>query len=260
MFKKIGLFCGLLFLFSELGYSSSQVLVSNIDIVSPCPLNAVLRPYIVATFGPDFMRSSRAQYLTVVPGLTNYYTSTSPYKTSGGLGLGGGLEGYLFDGLFWQLGLSAFYNTRVENRGDVLDFGSQLNKNFSYRYTVQSSRIVATGKFLSTYRGRVHPYFSGELGSAFNASQSYNEIALNSQGVALPPFVNHTQNYLTWGIGAGVDVDMNSTFRLGLGYQFVDLGEAKLGLSSIQTMGQASSLTVPHMYDNQIRFQITTLV
>jgi len=56
----------------------------------------------------------------------------------------------------------------------------------------------------------------------------------------------------------GADYNINPHMRLGLGYQFLDLGKASLGPAFGATSTQ--TLNLPHLYVNQLRFQFTTLV
>lgn len=216
-----------------------------------------LHPFAVITAGVDFIHTNHSQNVSLIPPFTNHYASNSSYPTSAGLGLGGGLEGHPSDRFFWQLGFSGFFNTSVTSTGEVWQFGLPGYHNFNYVYHIQSSRVVATGKVLSTFKQVIHPYVSGELGAAFNAASSYQEIPLSEDSVAMSPFAGHTRNSFSWGIGTGVDVDINAHLRIGIGYQFVDLGKTTLGLSPAQATFE--QLGISNLYTHQARFQLTAL-
>lgn len=53
-------------------------------------------------------------------------------------------------------------------------------------------------------------------------------------------------------------MDVNTTLRLGIGYQFVDLGKVSLGLSPAQATQE--HLGISNLYDHQLRFQLTALI
>lgn len=206
----------------------------------------------------DWIRMNKSQDLVLLAPFHNTYTGNQNYKLSGGLGLGFGLEREAHTNLLWQLGLAGYFNTAVQAQGMVWQFGLPDFENFRYSYQVQSSRIVAAGKLLGSYQQKYHPYVSGELGSAFNRASSYVEIPLIESQAPMSPFRNNTHASFSWGVGLGVDVDLRSNLRLGAGYQFSDLGRVTLGQSPAQETAEA--LSIAHLYDNQIRVQLTALI
>ena len=222
------------------------------------PPNRAYRPYAVFTAAADFTRTGRAQTLTLLPPFDNYYTKHSSYASSADLGFGIGLEGRALPFLSWQAGVSGYWNTPLNREGDVWQFGLPEFNNFHYHYKIQSSRVMAIAKLLTNYRELLHPYISGELGAAFNRSRSYYEKPLIEEAVAMSPFSDHTQSSFAWGVGAGIDVDVGAHLRLGLGYQFADLGRAKLGLSPAEETKE--TLSNPNLYTHQARFQLTAVL
>ena len=74
----------------------------------------------------------------------------------------------------------------------------------------------------------------------------------------MTPFVNRTQAACTWALGVGVDYEWNKHARFGVGYQFADLGSVSLGPTPAAITAQ--SLSFPHLYTNQIRFQFSYLI
>ena len=174
------------------------------------------------------------------------------------MGLAVGVGRGITEQLSWQLGLSGYFNTAIQSDGHVWRFALPEYDNFIYDYQIQSKRLMATGKLLGTVKQTIHPYVSGELGAGFNHASTYREMPLIFEEVPMAPFSNHTQTSFAWGLGVGVDVDINEKLRLGLGYQFADLGKASLGRSSAQLSQQTISL--PHLYSQEIRFQLTAFI
>jgi opacity protein-like surface antigen len=217
-----------------------------------------LRPFAAFTVGPEFIHTNHSQTLSLLPPFSNHYTSNSSWQSSANLGLAAGFEKALTHRLRYQLGLAGYFNTEVHPQGHVLQLALPEFDNFTYRYQIQSSRLMATGKLLGTVKQTLHPYLSAELGAAFNHAQGYNEMPLREEAVAMAPFSNHTNTSFSWGAGLGLDVDINANLRLGAGYQFIGLGKAQLGLSPAQETSQV--LTTPHLYSHQLRFQLTALI
>lgn len=210
------------------------------------------------TAGPTFTSPSHAQTLSLLPPFENHYTSKSSVKSQGLLGLTLGLEQEITKTLSWQLGLSGYFNSKIQSTGHVWQFALPEFDNFRYNYQIQSNRLMTTGKLLSTAAGRFHPYVSGELGLGFNRASSYNETPLIIEAVPMPPFGEHKTTAFSWGVGAGVDININTRCRLGLGYQFANLGNVTLGRSPGQVTNQ--TLSLPHIYSQELRFQLTAFI
>ena len=235
---------------SQLGYAGGNLVSSSVD--------SGLRSFVGFTLGAEFTRTGHTQTLSLLPPFSNHYTSSTSYQSSALLGLGMGLERRLAEQLSWQLGLSGYFNTEMRSKGHVWQFALPEFDNFIYDYRIQSKRLMATGKLLGTVKQTIHPYVSGELGAGFNRASSYRETPLAFEEVPMAPFSDRTQTSFAWGVGVGVDVDINTGLRLGLGYQFADLGKASLGRSPAQLSQQTFRL--PHLYSQEVRFQLTAFI
>ena len=144
-------------------------------------------------------------------------------------------------------------------QGDVWQFAVPFFDTLSYSYKVHHSRVMFSSKLLTTvprYQ-TIHPYFSWELGTAYNRANNYQEQPLIPLAVPMTPFANHTQSAFSWGVGVGVDYNLNQHVRAGVGYQFVNLGAVSLGLTPSEITTQ--SLSLSHLHTNQLRFQLTFL-
>lgn len=235
---------------SHQGYAGDNLVSSTVD--------SDLRSFVGFTLGAEFTRTGQTQTLSLLPPFLNHYTNNTSYQSSGLLGFGLGMERGLTEQLSWQLGLSGYFNTEVSSKGHVWQFALPEFDNFLYDYHMQSNRLMATGKLLGTVKQTIHPYVSGELGAGFNRASSYRETPLIEGVVPMAPFMSHTQTSLAWGLGAGVDVGINEKLRLGIGYQFANLGKASLGLSPAQFTQQ--TLRLPHLYSQEVRFQLTAFI
>lgn len=232
------------------GYAESDLVSSNVD--------SSLRPFAGMTLGAGFIRTGHVQTLSLLPPFTNHYTNNASYKSSGLMGLGLGIERGLTEQLSWQLGLSGYFNSQISSTGHVWQFALPEFDNFIYDYRIQSKRVMATGKLLGTLKQNIHPYVSGELGAGFNRASAYKETPLIVEAVAMAPFSGRTHTSLAWGAGGGIDVDISETLRLGLGYQFANLGKTSLGVSPAQFTQQ--TLSVSHLYSQEVRVQLTAFI
>lgn len=214
--------------------------------------------YVQISASIDSIRINDTQSLMLLTPYQDIFTGKQKHKPSGSLGLGLGIEHEACANLLWQMGLTGYVNTAVQAQGTVWQFGLPDFENSSYSYQVQSSRIMAVSKLSGSYQQKYHPYISGEVGSAFNRAYAYNETPFIQEQLPIAPFSNKTYTSFSWGAGIGFDVDMRANLRMGIGYQFSDLGKVRLGLSPAQETG--ATLSIAHLYDNQVRIQLTTLI
>ena len=237
---------------------STQGTASSDDYFGP--QEAFYRGLATFTIGPGIVEQGEGQTLTPLPPFEKYYTSTDTSTTVVDFGLFVGFERVFSDKLWAQVGISGYADSPKKPQGHVWLFALPEFDTLSYNYKIQHSRVMAEGKFLTTVGATpaLHPYLSWGLGAAFNEATGYQETALIPGAVATAPFANNTQVSLTWALGVGVDYEINAHWRLGMGYQFADLGSVSLGTTAASTNSQ--TLTIPNLYTNQLRFQFTFLV
>lgn len=259
--KNNGVLLGLLsVLASSTLFAASQPISNTSNFSHSLFAPQQYRALATVTLGPDFVQDGRSQTLMLLPPFQNHYTSDSQTETvfDGGLFLG--VERALTAQFSEQLGIAGYGDSSFTPQGDVWQFALPKYDNLSYTYQVQHSRVMLAGKVLSTlpqYQA-IHPYASLELGVAFNRASVYQETALIPGVLPMPPFSNHSQTSFSYGVGLGAEYTINQHIRLGLGYQFANLGSASLGLTTAETTTQTLSLS--HLYTNQLRFQLTYLV
>ncbi|MDP3269733.1 MAG: hypothetical protein Q8M40_11920 [Legionella sp.] len=249
MLPKNFLVYGMLFAVCQSGLAGTM---------SQSHFDSAYHPYGVFTLGGDYMRPGRAQTVTLLPPFANYYTNYDDYASTASLGIGLGIESIKSNGYFWQLGISGYFNPEITSKGEVWQFTLPEYNNFLYSYETQYSRLVAAGKILGTIENTVHPYLSGEAGIALNRVSGYHETPLISEASPMSPYTNNMQSSFTWAVGAGIDVDLNVPVRLGIGYQFADLGKAVLGPSPAQVTRE--TLSINNSYSHQLRIQLTALI
>lgn len=219
----------------------------------------VYQPLATFTIGPDFVQKGRAQTLTLLPPFENHYTATHRSQTTADFGAFLGVERSFSPSLSAQIGTSVYIDDRLTPKGHVWQFGVPKFDNFTYAYHIQPVRVMLTSKLLTTLSNyqSLHPYVSGEIGAAFNRANSYQEKPTIPFVTPMSPFSSHTESSFAWGLGLGMDYNVTQQVRVGLGYQFSNLGSASLGRATAATTNQTLSLS--HLYANQLRFQLTYL-
>jgi opacity protein-like surface antigen len=218
------------------------------------------QPVVTFTVGPDFVNAGQAQSLSLRPPFENYYTKTNESNTVAEAGAFLGVERTLTAHFATQIGVSGYIDSQIPIQGHVWQFGVPEFDNLTYSYDIQNIRVMLTGKLLGhlTNYQALQPYFSWEVGAAFNQARGYQESSFTPDVLPMTPFANHRETAFSYGVGVGVDYSINTHLRAGMGYQFADLGSASLGLTPVETTTQ--TLQIAHIYTNQLRFQLTFLI
>ena len=226
-------------------------LVAALPIVS----SASIRPIVTLSLGADSADVHMTKTITMIAPFQNSYIGSKDHdgEVVGGIFLGGEM-GFLEN---WavQLGLSYFQST-LHPTGHVLQFADPAYDNFIYRYKIQSHRFLVESKLSHAFREIWHPYATVGLGNVTNRTHSYEETPIDSTDVPMTEaFGDHTTNSFTYAAGLGVDVDIEQHLRFGLGYRFVDLGKASLGVTPLQD--SMTTISHSHLHTNEFLAQLT---
>ena len=209
------------------------------------------------TLGPDFVYQGGSHTLTLLPPFQNTYASNEQWKAVGDFGGFLGIEHPLTEYLSVQTGIAGYGNTSLPISGNVWQFALPEYNNFTYSYRVSHGRLLFSNKLLTHWNRYpdLLPYFSLELGAAFNRASGYQETPITALAIPMSPFRSHSKTSFSWAIGIGGDYTVRPHIRVGVGYQFADLGGAKLGTTLAETTTQ--TLSVAHLWSNQLRFQLS---
>jgi opacity protein-like surface antigen len=212
------------------------------------------------TIGPDVVQKGQAQTLSLLPPFENYYTNQNASQTVADGGLFIGVEYRPYD-LFWaQFGIAGYVDAQISPEGTIWVTGAEEFETLAYSYDVHSTRLMIEGKLLSALgeHQAINPYVSWGLGVGFNRAANYQEQPLIPGAVPTAAFDDYTQTTLAWSLGLGLDYSVTQHIRLGVGYQFSDLGSVSLGASPATVT--LETLSFPNLYANQFRIQFSYLM
>lgn len=127
---------------------------------------------------------------------------------------------------------------------------------YFYRYNVKTHQLMAQGKFMFPHEDMFYPYFLIGLGASFNNAGNYL--------TNVPPFLTFTREYtnrlsssFAWRLGLGMDVDVFTNTRIGIAYRFANLGQVKLGPSTIDGIPVYGTLKQSNLLASEIVAQLT---
>lgn len=244
-----------LFVILATSYLCNTVFAGTMEALEPSPRGMKV---ITVTIGPDFVNPGQQQTLTLLPPFQNHYTKSTASAAVTDIGGFVGVEQVFSKKISIQFGASGYCDSSMTVRGDVWQFASPVFDDLSYSYHIHHARVMLATKLLATITFALRPYISGEIGAAFNQASGYQEIALELGAIPTPPFSNNSRTSVAWAVGSGVDYNITRQLRLGIGYQFANLGSVALGQTTAATTKQ--SLSLSHLYANQLRLQLTLLV
>lgn len=157
-------------------------------------------------------------------------------------GLSAGMRLPLTNRFDAEVGLGLYQTQSLTLNGKVYQYSSPQFYNMNYDCKIINQSVMLEGKLLTTYSSIYHPYISVGMGLGHNRSYAYTESPIVSYAVPDPAFHSATQNSFVYNVGLGVDVDVATQWRVGIGYQYGYLGKVELGASSGQVTSQRPSL------------------
>ena len=173
-------------------------------------------------------------------------------------------------GLLLQIGVEYDNFQMVKVQGNSLA-GVQDDTSTLYLYRVHLKRqqVMGSAKLLGTLQlpklrfNPLHPYFNLALGSAFNKANSFTTYP--DRGTCTlnltPTFADNSTTQFSYNIGLGVDMDITSQVRLGLGYRYSNFGHSSLGAGIVRvgqyTASIDSSVRFNTVSTNQLLAQLT---
>jgi opacity protein-like surface antigen len=137
---------------------------------------------------------------------------------------------------FWQSGAAYYVTNEFHVDGTVhnLSTPDQLR---DFEYKVLNQRVMWENKLIAKLNERFSFYLLGGLGMAINKAYDYEETPRSGVGVS-PEIEDKTKDSFSYTAGLGVEVALIEDLRLGVGYQFSNLGEIKLGEANVPTPSQ----------------------
>jgi opacity protein-like surface antigen len=185
------------------------------------------------------------------------YAPNAPTAKSISYTLFFGFEHAIFSNWRIQTGL-AYYKTSQFATSGILTQGADTasQDTYGYHYNVSPQSLLLEAKLLYSIRERYHPYVLFGLGPAFNKAHDFGTTVPYNLAFTRA-YADHVAASLSYTFGMGVDVNVTSKIRLGLGYRMMDLGTAQFGQSSIDGTAVSKTLSQTHIRASEIMLQLT---
>jgi opacity protein-like surface antigen len=157
----------------------------------------------------------------------------------------------------WQTGVGFYQTNSFETDGIEYFFSLPEFGNIAYSYNIKNQRVLLENKFLFQMHRYLLGYVLGGVGVSFNTAFNYDEKSLDPITPATGVFQDNTNASLTYSVGLGLEGVVSKNFRIGLGYQYSDLGEIALGQYNNGNTGE--TLTTMPTSTQEIILQFTAI-
>ena len=158
----------------------------------------------------------------------------------------------------FSLGLDYQYLSPYETNGTITQYSNPLFNNYSYQIKTSSNVLLVAAKANVFQLNRFSPYISGGLGGAVNDSYNYNETAFSGVTPRISPaFKHNTNTEFAYHVGAGLDLDLSSSFLISVGYLYQNIGKVVSG-NGVTTWSK-TSLNLNEAAQNEIIASVSYL-
>lgn len=160
--------------------------------------------------------------------------------------------------LYGQLGIEYDYFSSTSLLGaNLVGIEIATSTPYVFNYKVQTQQVLIAGKLLTSFWQFVHPYLSAALGAAFNRTHDFFTYTPQTGSINIAPiFGGATQTQFAYRVGVGIDTDLSTKIRFGIGYQYNNFGKAttKKGVVTFNDYNAPVpfSLSSPNLYANQL--------
>lgn len=222
-------------------------------------MGSIKQPSWVTTFsmGPVWENGGRTQSFFLTPGIVKTYTANRFTHTLFDGEVFVGQQKNLSESLQGQLGLAVGATSNAILSGHIWDDADLQFDNFVYRYKTQHTYIALKGKLLADMNYWLTPWVSASLGVGFNRAHDFSNTPLIFEALANPNFSSHTKTAFAYTVGVGVQKALTSHWQIGVGYEFADWGQSRLGRAAGQTLN--SGLGLNHLYTHGVLFNLSFL-
>lgn len=187
--------------------------------------------------GAAFYKLGKTQTLllqTSPQSLGNKYVADKSERNSYMAQLFLGQDVYKQKYLKLQLGITLGDVDDIRMKGIVDQFALPEFDNLDYSYDVRSLSAMAAFKVLLFVNNPWQPYLEAGFGFSHNRASDYHETPRIFGAVPMAPFRSNSITNTAYQLGGGLGYHFSKVFSVGLGYQYSNLGQARLGTASDQ--------------------------
>jgi len=235
------------------------------------PLEEKLRPLVSLQGGYAAMAASTREARFV--GNDNnlfVYTPSGSSSDTGFYGLFVGVEHFLRQVSNYPVWLQAGFEYDGFGQVDIkginrVGVDASSSTQYRYAYAIQTQQVLGGIKLLTAAHARLHPYGEAGIGIAFNRTSAYSASTSETGSMNVTPnFSNQSTTKLSYILGLGLDTQLNTHIRCGLGYRYSYFGTASLGngwvLAGDSDVPVSFKVSTSGLYANQLLARITYIV
>ena len=210
---------------------------------------------MIIDVSPGFAASDNGKTQTLLlqtspQNLGNTYVAANDWQYSFAAQFFLGKSIYTWKNLQFNLGATLGYVNSIMQNGIVDQLSLPNFDNLNYRYNLESISAMGTLNILFDTHSHWQPYLTTSLGCSRNEASDYQETPRILGAVAMAPYASNSTYSFAYSLGTGLRYRMTKIFSIGLGYQFSDFGNEKLGVSPAQQTTE--TLSLQHFFVNEV--------
>jgi opacity protein-like surface antigen len=155
--------------------------------------------------------------------------------------------------VLWQ----HFFRTQLGN--NIKSYSDDEFNAYKYNWELTANVVLASAKLNLFQYGRLSPFIQGGIGSSYNRTSNYKELALTDDSSLRtnPNFSNFSTSEFAYLLGTGIDLQVNSKLSVAIEYNFQDLGQISSGPGKDGWANQ--SLTPGSYHSHELLVTVTYL-
>lgn len=161
------------------------------------------------------------------------YTNSDYGKNKGFIGGFLGVESPVpwltaYPSLLMQIGVEYNYFEHISVSGiNTVGIEPETSTLYNYHYNFNTQQVLGLLKLLTTHYGRFYPYGEVGLGVALNRNNQYVATTTETGSINIAPTFNNQNNtQFSYSLGLGIDAEVTSNIRVGLGYRYSNFGSS----------------------------------
>ena len=146
----------------------------------------------------------------------------------------------------------------IDVNGQIDQYSLPDFNNYNYSADINANTFMLLGKFNLFECHSFSPFVSVGIGETLNETSNYKEQALSGITARVSPdYETNTVSNFTYSVGAGIDYIINQSFSMSLEYEYIDLGQAKMGHGAADSGWSGQSLTLGTLTSNVLMLGVS---
>lgn len=212
-------------------------------------------PFVTLSLGPTFTAGAESESFYLQSDIAKTYKVNRNPNLFGSGEAFFGMQIPIMPNFLGQFGVAVAGGLEAPLKGNIWEDQDPDFNNYTYKYTVNHAHVAVKAKISTDTNTVIQPYVSGSIGTGINRSHRFSISPIIFEEVPAPNFTSDKDSGMVYTAGLGIQTSYNENWQAGIGYEFADWGNLRLGRAPGQTLN--SGLGSNHLYTHELQFSIT---